>query len=427
MLLGFLFLFLINSVTQLLVEATQLCSLEPENELSSLSCPANQVVTSVDFAMFGTFANNSACPNPSVTTQCPTPVLAQVELLCLGNRTCNIACACDALSSPACTCFSQQVSTGVPAFPCNGIPKQLAVKISCGMFVPENFLMSNTATFLNGDLVKTVPSLRDLRMAFLESPVLGMDKLTPHFSWSLDSGVQSAYQVDICATSRLASCTQIWSSGKILNSNPMHVTTLPLPLSSDKEYMWTINVWDKDFSSTNSSGTFITGLLNSSDWGDAEWIDAGACTESSDLTTVGNCSGGLLRTEFDVNSTALSLGRVSLFLSACQYYELYIDGNRVGTNELDVAWTRFNRMRAYVTYNLSVDLFKVGKHAIGLFVGQGFCGEEQSGPQSIGGRRAGILSLRLHAASDDAILQMVSTNSKDMWLSGNSPLVWESA
>lgn len=78
--------------------------------------------------------------------------------------------------------------------------------------------------------------------------------------------------------------------------------------------------------------SFVTGLFAQADWGEAEWIDAGACSESADLTTTGNCSGGLLRTEFEVpaaaggasSSSSSGLTRASLFVSACQYYELYV-------------------------------------------------------------------------------------------------------
>ena len=37
---------------------------------------------------------------------------------------------------------------------------------------------------------------------------------------------------------------------------------------------------------------------------------------------------------------SLSVGRVSAFVSACQYYLLFLDGKRVGDHELDVAWTK---------------------------------------------------------------------------------------
>ncbi len=188
-------------------------------------------------------------------------------------------------------------------------------------------------------------------------------------------------------------------------------------------YTWTATVESATGSTSNASASFTTGLLATSDWGAAEWIDAGVCTQSADLTTTGNCSGGLLRTEFTV--AASGLGRVSLFVSACQYYELYVDGQRVGDHQLDVAWTRPDLMRVYASYDLPASLFGLGKHALGLFVGQGFCGETAQYPNNTG-RRAAVLSLRLHSASDDSVVQTVATTAGS-WLGGDSPLYYESA
>jgi hypothetical protein len=50
--------------------------------------------------------------------------------------------------------------------------------------------------------------------------------------------------------------------------------------------------------------------------------------------------------------TAAVNGRVSIFVSACQYYELFFDGARVGDHELDVVWTRFDRNRSYGAYSV---------------------------------------------------------------------------
>ena len=68
---------------------------------------------------------------------------------------------------------------------------------------------------------------------------------------------------------------------------------------------------------------------------------------------------------------------MSVFVSACQYYILYLDGSRVGDHELDVVWTKFGENRSYASYSLDPSLFGAGKHALGLEIGQGFCGESE--------------------------------------------------
>ena len=79
-----------------------------------------------------------------------------------------------------------------------------------------------------------------------------------------------------------------------------------------------VTVWNlAGVSTVSQPARFTTGLFDQNDWDDAEWIDAGYCSESADLTTTGTCSGGLLRTEFSVTEDPV-LDRASLFVSACQ-------------------------------------------------------------------------------------------------------------
>jgi alpha-L-rhamnosidase len=111
---------------------------------------------------------------------------------------------------------------------------------------------------------------------------------------------------------------------------------------------------------------FSTGLLAQSDWGAAQWIIGGA----------------LFRHAFEIADTdainsAGAITRVSLFVSACQYYVLYLDGIRIGDHELDVVWTKFAENRSYATYSLDPALLAPGKHALGMMVGQGFCGSHE--------------------------------------------------
>ena len=67
----------------------------------------------------------------------------------------------------------------------------------------------------------------------------------------------------------------------------MHVPSAALPLLSDTAYAWTVTSFIGDVSTTSTAfiggvstaAHFTTGLLDQSDWGGAQWLDAGACTE----------------------------------------------------------------------------------------------------------------------------------------------------
>ena len=234
-----------------LQEAHQLCSFVNESTPTSLQCPPKQVVTSIDYAMFGSFYP-SDCPNPVVTDTCPTPVIAQVELLCLGFTNCSVSCSCDADRDPACSCERQDVligkstnsdrdnslggtllSTGVPAFPCNGIRKDLAVIVTCGtsptlVELPQLQMMTKSKE--NAAAADAPPT--NLRLEFLDAPVLGMDVVRPHFAWtpSASASPQDAFQIDVTA---VHNSTVVWSSGKVHSLSATHAAQTPLPLASD--------------------------------------------------------------------------------------------------------------------------------------------------------------------------------------------------
>tara|TARA_B110000208_G_scaffold187009_1_gene244420 strand:- start:1256 stop:4174 length:2919 start_codon:yes stop_codon:yes gene_type:complete len=270
---------------------------------------------------------------------------------------------------------------------------------------------------------------------------MGMDNLMPQFSW-IRPPQQQAFEIKI--TTAHAAHT-IWSSGRIASAAPMHVPSAALPLLSDTAYAWTVTSFIGDVSTTSTAfiggvstaAHFTTGLLDQSDWGGAQWLDAGACTEPGtgpphgNLVDIGTCTGGLLRTDFAIEGKkAVPIGRASLFVSACQYYELYLDGTKVGDHVLDVVWTRFARNRSYASYDIAnaTALFAHGtQHALGVVVGKGFCGEP-SAVANRTGRRAAIVKLVLHSAADDSVVQTIdsSYSTSSGWTAGQSPYRWES-
>jgi alpha-L-rhamnosidase len=236
-----------------------------------------------------------------------------------------------------------------------------------------------------------------------------MDALAPRFSWVppqpgpggrvLPMDAQSAAEVVVNCTDG----TQ-WSSGKVPGSTPALTPTEPLPLVSDQACVATVRVWTGPTAAAVESdpAAFVTGLFHQSDWGQARWI-GGA---------------NLLRKDVVVTSTP---ARVSIFVGACQYYKLTLDGIPVGNHQLDVVWTRFRTNRSYAAYNLDPKLMAPGKHTLGLQVGEGFCGE--SAGKAGNHTRSALLRMVLHGppSSDSAVVVTDST-----WAGAWGPIEWDS-
>jgi alpha-L-rhamnosidase len=392
-----------------------ICAFVPEPTQASLSCPVGEIISGFSFATFGTYSSTSSCAAGLVPeATCPVSVLAQATRLCSGSNSCNISCDCDTLPNP-CGCSSSTPSLdgttllrlAFPGVPCSGVPKQLGLIASCIPALPPGPAQQPAPPTL-------APT--QLQLEFMPSPVLGLDNLQPHFSWTPPSSTSSARlspsDVQIAArviVSTFPENAVVWDSGSVQQTSPLLIPATPLPLLSDTRYQWTVSILNGQgvWSPGSDSARFNTGLLNPSDWNNASWIG-------------GWRAGTLLRKDFTVVAGSPSF--ISVFASACQYYLLFIDGNRIGERELDVAWTRFNLFRSYSTYELDPSILGPGPHTVGLALGQGFCGQSlgKAGNHST----QGLLRLAIHNADGSLLQPAIVTD--DTWTSGSGPVLTDS-
>ena len=393
-----------------LSRAVDVCAFVPEPQSAQLACPRGLVISDFSFATFGTFSAGSSCaagltPQPA----CPVTVLAQARRLCVGAASCNISCDCDALPSP-CGCTSSTPSLAgaalrlaFPGVPCSGVPKQLGLIASCAPALPAPAPQPAPAA--------AVPN--NLLLEFMPSPVLGLDNLLPHFAWTPPAFAARLPPAAVQARARVVVVTYpagepIWDSGAVASTAPQLVPPAPLPLRSDTQYAWTVATAAADgaWSPASAPALFATGLLAPADWEGAAWIG-------------GWRPGTLLRKDFVVGAAP---ARASLFVSACQYYLLYLDGARVGARELDVVWTRFAVTRSYAAYELDVAALAPGAHTLGLALGQGFCG--QSGGAAGNHSTQGLLRLALYSADGALAQPPVVTDAS--WSAGSGPVAADS-
>jgi alpha-L-rhamnosidase len=163
---------------------------------------------------------------------------------------------------------------------------------------------------------------------------------------------QTAYQL-IVSSDPSAEEADIWDSNKVASDQSLHVTYEGKPLESDRTYFWKVRYWDdQDVPSPYShTARFDTGLFDPEDWG-GEWI------------------GGKnqLRKEFSVDGQ-VKRGRV--YLCGLGYYELRLNGQKVGNNVLDPGYTTYEKRVLYSTYDIS-SLLREGNNALGVMLGKGW-------------------------------------------------------
>lgn len=202
-----------------------------------------------------------------------------------------------------------------------------------------------------------------LKCEYLVNP-LGIDVIQPRFSCVLESGnrreIQTAYQILVASSEEKLQADQgdKWDSGKISSDETVNIEYTGKPLVSAEKCFWKVRSWDK----LGTSGPFSTvaafemGLLNPSDWR-GKWI-AGDTLISSPL----------FRKEFSINK---KINRARAYVSGLGYYELYLNGKKVGDRVLDPGWTEYRKRIFYSTYDIT-NYLKDGNNALGVILGNGW-------------------------------------------------------
>ena len=206
----------------------------------------------------------------------------------------------------------------------------------------------------------------DLRCEYLENP-LGIDRIPPHLSWSLESkkrgSRQTAYRILVAESEEgiLAGEGIMRDSGKIESDQTSHVSYEGGTLQSRKKYWWKVQVWDEEAQSIGFSppATFVTGILNQTEW-KARWIGADK-----------EISSPLLRKELALDGIVTS---ALAYFSGIGWSELYINGAKVGDRVLDPAHTDYHKSIVYVTHDIT-ELLVEGDNVIGIMLGNGWFSE----------------------------------------------------
>ena len=210
-----------------------------------------------------------------------------------------------------------------------------------------------------------------LRCEYLENP-LGIDAAPPHLSWIVTgegrARRQTAYQIIVAGGEAAirAGRGEVWDSGKIVSAETSRISYVGPALASAARAWWAVRVWDEnDQPSTWSVPAFWeTGLLDSSEW-HGQWIArAPFAGFQSELPT----RPPLLRRAFRLSR---GVRRARAYVCGLGYFELSINGHRIGDSLLDPGYTRYDRRLLYVTHDVTAAVQR-GDNALGVMLGNGW-------------------------------------------------------
>ncbi len=274
-----------------------------------------------------------------------------------------------------------------------------------------------------------------LRCEYKVDPI-GIDETQPRLSWIVTSEArgagQSAYQI-IAASSKRdvdADKADLWDSGKVESDETAHIVYSGETLESEMQVFWKVRVWDREGnpSAWSDSAMWSMGLLRDSDW-KAKWIgydmkltkkqklDAEWSAVNRNLHKKAHLPAPYLRKDFSIGE---SVKRATVYATALGFYQLYINGKRVGDDFFTPGWTDYNKRIYYQTYDVT-DLLKPGAgNAIGAILAEGwYAGNVGSRGQNIYGSQL-RLKAQIHIVYGNGDEQVVSTD--ETWKASDGPI-----
>ncbi len=237
----------------------------------------------------------------------------------------------------------------------------------------------------------------NLRCEYLSNP-LGIDVRQPRFAWVLEHSErgqkQSAYQVLVATRPSVLGEDKgdAWDSGKVESDDSTQVAYKGKPLESGHAYDWKVRYWDSGghASSYSAPAHLEMGLLSPEEW-KGQWI--GGANQ--------------LRTELQVPG---AVARARAYICGLGYYELRLNGAKVGNNDLDPAFTTYTKRELYSTYDVTPYL-RHGANAVGVMLGEGWFGS-----------RALMFQMNIELADG----KRLTISSSTQWKAHNGPIVSDS-
>lgn len=239
----------------------------------------------------------------------------------------------------------------------------------------------------------------------IESPI-NIDSKHPRLSWKflVDKNefakYQTAYHILVASSEQLLeqNIGDLWDSGKTASDQSVFVEYQGKDLQSRMQCFWKVKVWDENYVESDWSAIshWIMGIFHE-DW-QGEWIGARAEVKFEDRFPVTkdleDCPDWLkaaarrehphgpgpendyamavyLRKEFVLKNTSSDIERALVRIAGLGYYELSINGEKIGDHVLDPGAGDYTKSIRYVTYDVTKNI-RLNENCIGIILGNGW-------------------------------------------------------
>ncbi len=255
-------------------------------------------------------------------------------------------------------------------------------------------------------------SAYDLTCEHKKNPV-GIDILQPRFSWKIKSTgnsiMQTAYSLRVSADPKFSASKTIWQSDKVASDESVLVSYKGPELKASQRYYWQVRVWDNKgrASKWSEAAYWETGLLKPENW-KAKWIEM-------EGDTIRYSPSPHFRKEFSIEK---NIAKAEVYVTSHGFYELHLNGKKVGDQVLTPGWTSYGKRLQYQVYDVTGQVTK-GKNAVGAVLGDGwYRGTLAWGNNwAIYGKRPGLL-MQMKITYTDGTGSYILTD--ESWKSNNN-------
>ena len=209
---------------------------------------------------------------------------------------------------------------------------------------------------------KTAPAAPDRLIVDGVREPMGIDNPAPVFGWAgahaMRGQSQRGFQILVASSQKVldADTGDVWSTRVQESAQQGGIIYAGSALASRTRYWWKVRVWDEGghVSPFSPPAMFETAMMSPTDW-KAQWV-------GGDFTR--------MRKEFAVDP-ARTIAQARAYVSGQGYYELRLNGKKVGDHVLDPGYTDYKFRALYSTYDIK-NLLKPGANAIGVMLGDAY-------------------------------------------------------
>ncbi|NND34035.1 MAG: family 78 glycoside hydrolase catalytic domain [Saprospiraceae bacterium] len=252
-----------------------------------------------------------------------------------------------------------------------------------------------------------------------KSNPIGIDIQMPRLSWQIRSTgeniKQSAYEIRVSESQAGLENKKdlLWTSGKVVSDQSLHVAYQGPPLVSMQRVYWQVRIWNNNnqVSDWSEVAFWEMGILEEEIW-KASWI-----TKQEDVQGKNSLPAQYYRKEFAISK---KIYKARVYVTSLGLYQLFINGKKVGNDLFTPGYTSYHKRLQYQTYDVSTMLQQ--NNAIGAIVGdgwyRGFLGWK--GERSYYGDHLALL-VQLRVDYSDGTSETITTNKE--WKVSYGPIL----